>query len=165
MIRILQHGCLPPCCQIWTDMFQQVREVDTDDTHTTTQTHTHTHICPWVQRCFSWRTNASHHTRRLSQAEKWKNVLLSGNEVNQTAVQNQQLSVQLETRGQKARIFLFNSQSSTVKSKLNNLLSFSVLQDISVFQPRSVGNWGWLTVNCHFKFRNLYVRGWQNNMQ
>lgn len=111
MIRILQHGCLPPRCQIRTDMFQQVSEVDTDDTRITTQTLTHTHICPQVQRRFSRQANASRHTRELSRAEKWKNVLLSGDAVSQTAVQNQQLSVQLETRGQKARVFLFNSHS------------------------------------------------------
>lgn len=74
-----------------------------------TRTHIHTHICPWVQRRFSRQANASRHTRQLSQAEKWKNVLLSGDAVSQTAVQNEQLSVQLETRGQKARVFLFNS--------------------------------------------------------
>lgn len=121
MIRILQHGCLPPRCQIWTDMFQQVREVDTGDTRTTTQpTHTHarTHICPQVRRRSSRQANASQHTRQLSRGEKWKNVLLSGDAVSQTAVQNQQLSVQLETKGQKARVFLFNSHSVVKYKKL-----------------------------------------------
>lgn len=79
------------------------------DTQALTQAHTHIHICPWVQRRFSRQANGSRHTRQLSQAEKWKNVLLSGDAVSQTAVQNQQLSVQLETGGQKARVFLFNS--------------------------------------------------------
>lgn len=131
MIRILQHGCLPPCCQIWTDMFQQVREVDMDDTHTIhrpVRTRTHTQICPQVQRRFSRQANASRHTRQLSRAEKWKNVLLSGDAVTHTAVQNQQLSVQLETRGQKARVFYSTfTHSSTIKSKVENFLLSSVL--------------------------------------
>ncbi len=98
-------------------------------------THTHTHICPQVQRRFSRQANASRHTRQLSRAEKWKNVLLSGDAVSQTAVQNQQLSVQLETRGQKARVFLFNSHSvvnCSIKSEANNLSSLSVLQEIAL---------------------------------
>lgn len=99
MIRILQHGCLPPCCQIWTDMFQQVREVDMDDTRILhravhTRIHTHTRARPHVQCRFCRQANACRHTRQLSRAEKWKNVLLSGNAVNHTTVQKQQLSVQ-----------------------------------------------------------------------
>lgn len=118
MIRILQHGCLPPRCQIWTDMFQQVRAVDVDDTHalhrfvcTHAHARTHTQICPRVQRHFSRQANASRRTRQLSQAEKCKNVLLGGDAVSHTAVQNKQLSVQLKTRGQKARVVLFNFHS------------------------------------------------------
>lgn len=80
-------------------------------TRSRTHTRTHTHICPQVQRRFSRQPNASRHTRQSSRAEKWKNVLLSGDAVSHTAVQNQQLSVQLETRGQKARVFLFNFHS------------------------------------------------------
>lgn len=107
MIRILQHGCLPPRCQIWTDMFHQVREVDMDDTHARTDApspippppHTHTHICSQVQRSFSRQAHSSRHTRQLSRAEKWENVLLSEEAVSHTAVQNQQLSVQ-RSKGQ-----------------------------------------------------------------
>lgn len=90
-------------------MFQQVREVDMDDTHTLhrlVHTRARTHICPQVQRHFSRQANASWHTRQLSRAEKWKNVLLSGDAVSHAAVQNQQLSVQRESRGQKASLFI-----------------------------------------------------------
>lgn len=76
------------------------------NTHTQS-THTRTHL-PTDQRRFCRQANASRHTRQLSRAEKWKNALLSGDAVNHTAVQNQQLSVQLETRGQKASVFLLN---------------------------------------------------------
>lgn len=54
-------------------------------------------------------------------------MLLSGNAVNHTTVQKQQLSVQLETRGQKARIFLLNFQSFVKhKSVANSFLAFIV---------------------------------------
>jgi len=100
-------------------------------TQSSVRTHRHTQICPRVQRRLSRQANASRHTRQLSRAEKWKNVLLCGDAVNHRAVQNHQLSVQLETRGQKATLFLLNFQSFVnYKSRVNSLLSFSVLQEI-----------------------------------
>lgn len=94
----------------------------------TTQSRTYAHTRPHVQCRFCRQANACRHTRQLSRAEKWKNVLLSGNAVNHTTVQKQQLSVQLETRGQKARIFLLNFQSFVKhKSVANSFLAFTVL--------------------------------------
>lgn len=133
MIRMLQHGCLPSCCQIWTDMFQQASEVDMDDTlHKTVCTHAYTHTdLPMSPASLSRQANASRHTQQLSRAEKWKNVLPGGDAVSHTAVRNHQLSVRLETRGQKATVFLLNFQSFVnSKSRVNGLLSFSVLLEI-----------------------------------
>lgn len=65
---------------------------------------THTDL-PTSPALLSRQANASRHTQQLIRAEKWKNVLPSGDAVNHRAVQNHQLSVQLETRGQKATVF------------------------------------------------------------
>lgn len=96
---MLQQSSQPQRCQIWTDMFQQVSEVDMDDTlHTQkkncTRTHAYTHTdLPVSPASFSRQANASRHTQQLSWAEKWKNVLPDGDAVNHRAVQNHQLSV------------------------------------------------------------------------
>lgn len=97
-----------------------------------TRTHAYTHTdLPASPASLSRQANASRHTQQLSRAEKWKNVLPDGDAVNHTAVQNHQLSVRLETRGQKATVFLLNFQSFVNwKSRVNSLLSFSVLLEI-----------------------------------
>lgn len=118
MIRIPQHGCLPPRCQIWTDVFQRAREVDIDDTRTTTQTRTHSRAranslppspAAAAAAILSDRPAPLGLAGQLSRTEEWKNGLLSGAAVSSTAVQNEQLSVRSETGGQKAKVFLFSS--------------------------------------------------------
>lgn len=58
-----------------------------------THTYTDSLTGPLVQHRSSRQANASWHSQRLSQAEKWKNVLLGGDAVSHPAVQKQQRSL------------------------------------------------------------------------
>ena len=133
MIRILQHGCLPLRCQIWTDMFQQVREVDMDDTHTLhrpIRTHSHLPTSPASLLQTGGRLLAYpvfEPGRKVEKcAPQWR--------CSQSCSCPKPAAICLlrEQRAKGQSFYSTFTHSSTINSKANNLLSFSVLPEIPV---------------------------------
>lgn len=131
MIRILQHGCLPPCCQIWTDMFQQVREVDMDDTHTLHRSVcTHVHTRAHTHR-FAHKSSVTSPDRQMPLGipgswAKQKSVKMCSSVEMQSVIQLSKTSSYVfswRLEGKRPESFYSTfTRSSTVKFKLNNFV-------------------------------------------